>query len=133
MRNTKFLVLGFILSVGLLFSCNKEQMALNKLSGKWKVKSATYGGTTQELPANVIMYFTFDDCDAGTTCTVTTSQSSDGGANFTDDSSSFVLSEDGKQITSDGNTLNIDKLTKSELELSGTVEGEAIGYSMVKQ
>ena len=120
MKSTKFLVLALLLSVGLLSSCKKDQTAYNKLAGKWKLERLTLDGFMQEVPPSFVMLLTFGDCDAGSTCSLVTSQSTDGGAHFSEDTENFTLSSDGKKIIKDDGSITIDKLTKTNLQLSST-------------
>lgn len=113
----------FVMSVA-LFSCNKEQMALNKLEGKWKVVTIKNNGQVEEIPAGAAMYFIFDDCEAdAVSCNVTVRQEFNGQTTG-ENTSAYVLSDDGKTITVNGDSMEITKLTKKDLTLTNSTDND---------
>lgn len=92
-------------------------MALNKLEGTWKVMSYTHDNITETPPSGTEVLFIFDDCNAkDATCGITLRTTANG-VIAGENSSTYIMSSDGKKITTDGEVWDINKLTKKDFEL----------------
>jgi len=112
-------------TVFIVFSCNKEQVALNKLDGEWNVTQMSTSETDYLILLEALgitsLNYQFLDCDAGNTCDVyVKSEGTFLGFPVNDtDTLRYSLSEDASQLFIDDQQFDINNLTKSELEITG--------------
>ena len=112
-------------TVFIVFSCNKEQVALNKLDGEWNVTQMSTSETDYLILLEALgittLNYQFLDCDAGNTCDVyVKSEGTFLGFPVKDtDTLRYSLSDDASQLFIDDQQFDINNLTKSELEITG--------------
>jgi len=112
-------------TVFIVFSCNKEQVALNKLDGEWNVTQMSTSETDYLILLEALgitsLNYQFLDCDAGNTCDVyVQSEGTFLGFPVNDtDTLRYSLSEDASQLFIDDQQYDINTLTKSDLEITG--------------
>ena len=112
-------------TVFIVFSCNKEQVALNKLDGEWNVTQMSTSETDYLILLEALgitsLNYQFLDCDAGNTCDVyVKSEGTFLGFPVNDkDTLRYSLSDDASQLFIDDQQFDINNLTKSELEITG--------------
>ena len=112
-------------TVFIVFSCNKEQVALNKLDGEWNVTQMSTSETDYLILLEGLgitsLNYQFLDCDAGNTCDVyVKSEGTFLGFPVNDtDTLRYSLSDDASQLFIDDQQFDINNLTKSELAITG--------------
>ena len=112
-------------TVFIVFSCNKEQIVLNKLDGEWNVTQMSTSETDYLLLLEALgitsLNYQFQDCDAGNTCDVyVKSEGTFLGLPVNDiDTLTYSLSDDASKLFIDNQQFDINSLTKSEMEITG--------------
>jgi hypothetical protein len=132
---TKLLMITGALII--LISCSKEKKALKNISGEWVITS--WQLDSADVSENFLEFFSafgtetiqmnFNECDAGSSCNVTTSQFDANNSLTQTDETTYSISEDGGMITIDTTTMTIQSLSSSDMEIFNPVTELNSNYS----
>lgn len=128
---TRILLMGMLLAFAVV-SCNKDQRAVKRLDGKWKL-TIYNGQTVPEAQASIL---TFSSCKLKTdeVCDVTVQTGSQ------TQSYKYLVKNDGKTLVTKNaagtvilQELSIEALDKTNLKLKYTEDGQQVTMEYIKQ
>ncbi len=138
MKNLVKALFIFTVATFIFSSCNKEKRAVNRLEGEWHLEEQTAsetGETCDSIPAAtdvdvhwIFTAYTVGDQESGSA----TLEVTPAGGTTTSTAYTYSVNEDGDMLTltpngsTTGDVYTIEKLTKSELELSIAVDSTPI-------